>query len=602
MCKLFSSFVTIAAICMGVPNGARAALQTTVENTSATSAHRPNVIVILSDDQGYGDFSCHGNPILKTPALDKLNGESIRFSNFHVAPLCTPTRGQLMSGMEAMRNKASTVLTARGLMRRDILTMPEVFADNGYRTGIFGKWHLGDAYPDRPMDRGFEKCVWTKGWGLLSEMEFDNDYYQTRYLDSLDTCYAEKYCTDLWFDEAMAWMGEMAKEQQPFFTYLALNAPHGPFHSPEKNRKHYLGKVADDKVASIYGMVENIDENMAKLDAWLEQQRLKENTLIIFMNDNGAPKGLEMYNADMRGWKGDVYDGGHRAACFIRWPNGSFGRPTTVGYPTAIHDLLPTFIDLFDFSVPSGYPPFDGISLVSVLERPMADHGSRMFVVQYGNYPKTQQYDGCVVWDAWRLVGKDELYNLDEDPGQERNIAKEYPDVVEQMKTYYDAWWTGVAPGIDEFVPLIVGSEEEDSVILSCGFWEGGDVNTQWAVANGAGGETGGQWHIDVVKQGTYLLELSRWPFHLERQLTQNGPSESIAGTALRTGKSLPITYGCVQVDNSERITSSAAAGAVTVNTKVTLTKGSHLLKAFFKDRNKNNVCGAYYVRVSRLK
>lgn len=260
MCKLFSLFVTIAAICVGVPNGARAVLQTNVENTSATSAHRPNVIIILSDDQGYGDFSCHGNPILKTPALDKLNGESIRFSNFHVAPLCTPTRGQLMSGMEAMRNKASTVLTARGLMRRDILTMPEVFANNGYRTGIFGKWHLGDAYPDRPMDRGFEKCVWTKGWGLLSEMEFDNDYYQTRYLDSLDTCYAEKHCTDLWFDEAMAWMGEMAKEQQPFFTYLALNAPHGPFHSPEKNRKHYLGKVADDKVASIYGMVENIDE------------------------------------------------------------------------------------------------------------------------------------------------------------------------------------------------------------------------------------------------------------------------------------------------------------------------------------------------------
>src|SRR5690606_35325116 len=161
-----------------------------------------------------------------------------------------------------------------------------------------------------------------------------------------------------------------------------------------------------------------------------------------------------------------------------------------------------------------------------------------MFVVQYGNYPKTQQYEGCVVWDAWRLVGKDELYNLDEDPGQERNIAKEYPDIVEQMETYYEAWWAGVAPGIDEFVPLIVGSEEEDSVILSCGFWEGGDVNTQWAVANGAGGETGGQWHIDVVKQGTYLLELSRWPFHLERQLSQNGPSESIGGTALRTGKS----------------------------------------------------------------
>lgn len=561
---------------------------------------RPNVIIILSDDQGYGDFSCHGNPILTTPALDKLHDESIRFRNFHVAPLCTPTRGQLMSGMEAMRNKASTVLTARGLMRRDIVTMPQVFAENGYRTGLFGKWHLGDTYPDRPMDQGFEKCVWIKGWGLLSEMEFDNDYYQTRYLDGLDTLYSNKYCTDLWFDEAMSWMDE-GVDEQPFFAYLALNAPHGPFHSPEANREHYQGKVADDKVASLYGMVENIDENMARLDDWLEKKNLKENTIVIFMNDNGAPKGFDMYNARMRGWKGDVYDGGHRAACFVRWPGGSFGLPTAVDYPTVVHDLLPTFIDLFDFEAPIGHPPFDGVSLVPVLERPDVDHGSRMFVVQYGNYPRTQRYDGCVVWDAWRLVGKDELYNLDEDPGQEDNIADRHPAILNEMKAYYEAWWEEVEPGIDEFVPLIIGSEKENPVILSCGFWEEGDVNTQWAVANGAGGSTGGHWHVYAKESGRYLLELARWPFHLNRGLTQGGLSEAIGGTAIREGKSLPIVDGCVRIDNEEVVATSRNHDNSAIAVNVDLSKGSHLLKAFFRDGRGREICGAYYVRVTRL-
>ncbi len=559
---------------------------------------RPNVIVILSDDQGYGDFSCHGNPILQTPALDRLHQESVRFGNFHVSPLCTPSRGQLMSGMEPLRNKASTVLTARGLMRRDIVTMPEVFAGNGYRTGIFGKWHLGDAYPDRPMDRGFEKCVWIRGWGLLSEMEFDNDYYRTRYMDGLETRHSEQYCTDLWFDEAMAWMDGMDKSKQPFFTYLALNAPHGPFHSPVANRDRYAGRVTDEKVASFYGMIEHIDENMRRLDDWLVARGLKDNTILVYMHDNGAPKGLDMYNAGMRGWKGDLYDGGHRAACFVRWPGGGLGQSATVDYPAAMHDLLPTFIDLLGFDL-RNEARFDGESLVPMLRDPDADHGSRMFVVQYGNYPRTQRYDGCVVWDAWRLVGEDELYNLAEDPGQQRNVADRFPAVLERMKAHYDAWWEEVAGGIDEFVPLVIGSEAENPVILHCGYWEGGDVNTQWAVANGAGGGTGGQWHIDVAQGGKYRLELSRWPFHLQRKLTAGGPSESIGGTAIREGVQLPIASGCVRIDGRPALSAPTGRDASIVGIDVDLSSGSHVLKAFFQDEQGKDVCGAYYVRAT---
>ena len=192
-------------------------------------ANRPNIIVVLSDDQGYGDFSMHGNPILQTPTLDKLARQSIELTDFHVAPLCTPSRGQLMTGLDAYHNKAATVGSGSGIVKRDVMMMPELLKKNGYTTGLFGKWHLGESFPDRPMDNGFDKSIWVKGWGLLSETEYDNDYYETRYLDSLTTKYSTKYCSNLWFDKAMEWMGESAKNKKPFFTYIALNAPHGPF-------------------------------------------------------------------------------------------------------------------------------------------------------------------------------------------------------------------------------------------------------------------------------------------------------------------------------------------------------------------------------------
>ncbi|HMR93359.1 MAG TPA: arylsulfatase, partial [Chitinophagaceae bacterium] len=418
---------------------------------------RPHVIIVLSDDQGYGDFSIHGNPVLKTPALDQLHNESIRFSNFHVAPLCTPTRGQLMSGLDAMNNKASTVLTGRGLMRRDVAIMPEIFRVNGYRTGIFGKWHLGDSYPDRPMDRGFDKSIWTKGWGLLSETEYDNDYYKTRYMDSLDTKYSGKYCSDLWFDEAMNWMETEKDKGMPLFTYIALNAPHGPFHAPAVDAALYRDKVPDENAANFFGMIANIDQNMQRLDQWLQRTGLKENTIVIFMNDNGGTAGVKVFNAGMRGEKTSVYDGGHRAACFIRWPGGGFGVPRTVTEATMIQDLLPTFIDLLGFKK-NKKQRFDGTSLAGLLRKPGYKLKDRMFVVQYTGKEKPEKYFSCVVWNSWRLVGQNELYDISSDPGQEKDVAAVHPELAARMKKHYEAWWRRLLPTIFEFVPVVVGS------------------------------------------------------------------------------------------------------------------------------------------------
>ncbi|MDX9882982.1 MAG: arylsulfatase [Prolixibacteraceae bacterium] len=559
---------------------------------------KPNVIVVLSDDQGYGDFSCHGNPVLKTPALDRLHSESIRFGNFHVSPLCTPTRGQLMTGLDAMRNGAATVLTGRNLLRRDIITMPEIFSKNGYATGIFGKWHLGDNYPDRPMDRGFQKCVWHKGWGLLSEIEFDNDYYETRYLDSLETKQSGEYCTNLWFGKAIEWMEKTAAKKQPFFTYLALNAPHGPFDSPAQDYNFYRNQVTDSVTACFLGMVRNIDRNMARLDEWLEKSGLKNNTLLVFMNDNGGTGGVELYNAGMRDKKGSNYEGGHRAACFMRWPDGNLTGGRTIADATQIQDLLPTFIDLCGLQADVSYP-FDGKSLASTLlkSKPLND---RMFVVQYGGHVQPEKYFSCVVWDSWRLVGNDELYDLSADPGQKNNVAKMYPERMDKMQVFYENWWKEIEPGINNIIPVVVGSEKENPVIFNSDNWVDGAVNTQWKVAQAGGSPQGDTTYIQVAKDGKYKIELSRWPFHLQRSLTNAGPKISVGGTGIRPGKAVSVQSGCISLDNQEPLVKESLPNDTKITFELELTAGTTTFRGWFKDENGEDLCGAYYVKVER--
>lgn len=560
-----------------------------------------NVIIILSDDQGYGDFSCYGNPVLKTPALDKLYNESIRFSNFHVTPLCTPTRGELITGLDALHNKAMTVGTGRNILRRDIVTMPEVFRENGYRTGIFGKWHLGDNYPDRPMDRGFEKSIWFKGWGLLSEAEFDNDYYKTRYLDDIETKYSDKYCTDLWFDEAMKWMGEIAEKKQSFFVYLPTNAPHGPYYAPKEDYEFYKNKVEDSATAKFFGMIRNLDKNMDRLEKWLQENKLKENTVIVFMNDNGGTGGVKLYNAGMRGKKGSNYEGGHRAACFIKWPDGIIANNRTVHFATQIQDLFPTFMDLLNLKTKAPQK-LDGISLKSALIDNGRKLDDRMFVVQYGGDNLPQKYFSCVVWNSWRLVGENELYDISEDSAQQNNLAAANPDVLKKMQDFYQSWWNKTQPGINKFVPLVVGSKYENPVTLTSDSWaDSFYVNTQWKVAQAGGSLKGGVWHIEVVKGGKYKIELSRWPFHLERNLTEIGPGTAIGGTALRKGKAIGIEFGCVSLDSASPLIFEKKNGDATkITVEMNIPEGEHTIQCWFRDEKGLDVCGAYYLRLEK--
>lgn len=434
----------------------------------------------------------------------------------------------------------------------------------------------------------------------MSEIEYDNDYYKTRYLDSIKTMNSDSYCTDLWFNKAMEWMDQMAEKKQPFFTYLALNAPHGPFYSPEEDYKLYRPQVADSSTASFLGMIASIDRNMDRLNQWLSKKGLKDNTLIVFMNDNGGTGGVKLYNAGMRGEKGSLYEGGHRASCFIRWQNGNLRKPGTVSYPSEIQDLLPTFIDLFHLKV-NQKSRFDGASLKPVLESAKVSD-KRMFVVQYGGDERPKKYDCCVVWDSWRLIGENELYDLNQDPGQKNNVAKVNPEVLKKMKAFYEKWWAKTESGINQFVPVVVGSDKENPVTINSNNWEVGAVNSQWKIAQASGDPKGGICHIHVEKEGAYKIELSRWPFHLERDLTARGPSKSYASTKIQSGKAIPVVFGCLSINKADPIVASIKSGD---NTKVTfeinLPAGDNILQAWFKDKDKNDLCGAYYVRLERL-
>ena len=577
-----------------------AALLLRHQPAAGATGQRPNVIVIMTDDQGYADFSCHGNPVLKTPHLDRLHDESVRFTDFHVAPVCTPTRGELMTGMDALRNGACTVPAGHNIVRREVPMMPQIFRENGYRAGQFGKWHLGDTWPDRPMDRGFEKCIWLHGHGVQSSIEFDNDCVDTRYLDGLEVRQSKRYNTDLYFEKAIAWMDARRQEPAPFFVYLATTAPHGPLWVLDSDAAPYRGKVSE-RAADFFGMIKNIDDNLGKLRAWLASAGLSENTLIVLLTDNGGTAGLDVYTAGLRKGKSSSYEGGHRAACFIHWPQGGFTHPRDVPEPTQVQDILPTLASLCGLQVPAR-AQFDGCSLDALLRNADAEFPDRKMVVQFGGRVRPQKWDGCVIWKTWRLVGENELYDVALNPGEETNIADANPEIMAALRAHYETWWAEVAPLANRYQPLMLGSAQENPVQLSSNTWEGEDADNPRRVAEGAGGPKGGPWNVEVMEAGTYRIELRRWPFHLACPLDAQVPDKTVSGRAIGLGanKAFPIA-GAVLEYGSQRAEMAVSAGDLGAEFEVELDKGRSKLWGWFRDKNGKDLCGAYYAQVTRV-
>ncbi len=565
---------------------------------AAPTPARPNVVIVLTDDQGYGDLSCHGNPVLKTPELDRLYQQSVRFTDFHVTPMCTPTRSQLLSGRDALDNGAMNVSSGRTMLRRELPTMGDIFAASGYRTGMFGKWHLGDVYPYRPQDRGFDKAIWFPSSHIPSAPDhWNNDYFHPFLrLDDGKIRRFDGYCTDVFFDQAMAWMKDRARAREPFFAYIPLNAAHAPLWVPDQYREPY--RSLDKNVASFFGMIANIDENMGRLDAMLRDAGLRDDTILIFMTDNGGTGGVSTYNAGMKGRKITLWEGGHRVPCFIRWPGGRIGEPRDIDELTQIQDLLPTLIELCALKSPPD-PKFDGLSLAPLLRDQSLRLPDRTLVVQfsYMDHQVPVEGEAAVLWKKWRMINGKELYDVASDPHQDRNVADAHPEVMQRLRAHYARWWADIAPRVNELSDLVIGSEAEPETLLSAADWQDVFLDQQAQVRRGL--DRTGAWGLEVARDGQYTFELRRWPREADLPLNAPAPEFKAADGGLPAGNALPIARARIRVGDAER-SLDLASGDKAATFTIPLKKGRTKAQTWFHDAAGKELCGAYYVYVRR--
>lgn len=556
---------------------------------------RPNVLVIMTDDQGYGDQACLGNPLLKTPNLDRLHGESMRLTNFHVSPTCTPTRASLMTGRYSLRAGVWHTLGGLSQLRADETTMADIFAENGYRTGMFGKWHLGDNYPFRPGDRGFHEVVRHGGGGITQIPDYwGNDYFDDTYFHNGVPEKYEGYCTDVWFDEAVRFIEE--NRDRPWLCYIAPNVPHGPYHVPEEYVDMYRDRT-DLGNAQVYGMVTHFDRCMGRLRRRLEELGLADHTILIYLTDNGATRWHRegLYNAGMRGFKGTPFEGGHRVPCFIHWPAAGWIRGRGIDSLTAHLDLLPTLVAACGLDRPD--VQFDGHNLLPLLKGEAKSLPERVVITDIQRVPQPQKWRNSVVMkDHWRLVSGRQLYSLKTDPGQKKNVAGEHPDVLRELRGEYEKWWDDVSARFDETSRIVIGSERENPTTLTCFDWHWDrkqSPHNQTQIRHGV--RRNGYWALDVSRTGTYDIELRRWP----REANQ--PMRADIGTDSRfysPGRALDIASARLQVQG-QNLSKAIPEGAVSVNFRVRLEKGDTRLQTWFLTPDGEPHSGAYYVYVT---
>ena len=567
---------------------------------ASAAVERPNVMLIITDDQGYGDVGAHGNEMIRTPHLDRLHAESIRLTDYHVDPTCSPTRSALMTGRYSTRTGVWHTIQGRSLMAPTELTLGETFAANGYRTGMFGKWHLGDNYPCRPQDQGFQTTVHHGGGGVTQTPDWwGNDYFDDTYLHEDGTPKQfDGYCTDVWFRQALKFVEQAKEADKPFFCYLATNAPHGPFLVADEYKQPYLDAGVPPTMAAFYGMITNIDENVGRLMQQLDDWDLADDTVLIFTTDNGTAAGVARpprkgrkaaeaaatwsgFNNGMRGQKGSEYDGGHRVPFFIRWPDGKLQGGRDVGQLAAHVDVLPTLVELCGLKKPDG-PPVDGRSLVAALRgesaSPLADrtlfvHSQRMEFVK-------KWHKSAVMTERWRLINGEELFDIQADAGQVSNVASAHADIVEDLRGRYEEWWESLSPVFDGYVRIGLGSEHEQPTKLTCHDWHTGDKPVPWN--QGAVSRDplhNGYWAVDVLAPGRYEFTLRMRPAQVTYLLP---PGEG----RVRCGEveaSVPVGEG----DSEAVIEVELPAGPANVQTWLETTDG--------------NSRGAYFVDVRRI-
>ena len=429
----------------------------------AEESRPPNIILILTDDQGYGDLSCHGNPILKTPHIDRLHSESVRLTNYHVSPTCAPTRCALLTGRHEFRSGVTHTINERERMSLAAYTYAQALQGAGYATGIFGKWHLGDEDEYQPERRGLDE-VFIHGAGGIGQTYVGscgdapgNSYFNPAILHNGKFEKTKGYCTDVFFNQALTWI-ERQKDRGPFYCHISTNAPHGPLDCPPEYEKRYADKAKPDE-ARFFGMIANIDDNVGRLMEKLAQWKLDDNTLVIFMTDNGGTAGVNVFNAGMRGAKVTPWEGGTRVSSFWRW-KGKF-KPADVDALTAHIDVFPTLVELAGATIPEeAAKKLEGRSLTPLLNDSKAPWEDRVLFTHVGRWERGQaagaKYRNCSLRNSrFQMISLSkndqpawQLFDLQNDPGEKTDVIGQFPEVAKELQARYDAWWDSVQPGL----------------------------------------------------------------------------------------------------------------------------------------------------------
>ena len=576
----------------------------------AFAQDRPNVIFVMPDDISHNAFSYYKAKGPKTPNIDKLAEESVRLTDFHVSPSCSPTRAALLTGRPSDVVGVWHTINGRNMMRADEITMADIFKQNGYATGLFFKWHLGDNYPFRPKDRGFDYVAWVKGGGTGQQPDYwdnTNNHANIWVNDSLvemtdeDDGIEGAFTTNFFFNRSMDFMEENIQKKKPFFAYIPLGTAHAPHVSPPDARSGVGAKT---------GTIENIDKNMGRLIQFLEDKGIADNTILIFTTDNGGG------SDQLRGGKGSNYDGGTRVPCFVRWADGGLGgdgNGREVLPLTAHIDWLPTFMDILDLKDAPNRS--EKLKIRGKSFKPFLDLDPSNDPIEYKNravtindmwteFPekykklsvKKDIWENDVITHKWRLIRNStdldwELYDVLVDEKQEVDLISnsENNGIISDLKEEYEKWWQLVAERSNEYTRIILGNDAEPETDLHAMDFHGTIIWEQNMVKKGDKGS--GFIAIEFEKPGTYNFDLRRWPKEIEKEttLTSAGP-----GTALE------IATARVKIWNGDTVyvdeTKKADPNADGVNfTLKNLPKGPAFIQTWFYNAADEMVGAVYY-------
>ncbi len=590
---------------------------------------RPNVVLILTDDQGYGDIHANGNPWIHTPNLDWLHDNGVSLEDYHTDPLCAPARSALMSGRYSFGAGVYSTLNGRYYMKPELKTMADCFKEGGYGTGLFGKWHLGDTYPYHPENRGFDTVV-SFGGGVIGETPdyWNNNYYNDTYIVNGKEQKFDGYCTDIWFDSAVDFIDKNIEEEKPFFCFLPTNAPHGPLNvDPSYYDKYKKMGLAEER-ARFYGMIECVDENIGKIMNHLKEKDVFDNTIIIYFGDNGTAGGctmdaeghlIEGYNAGMRGKKGTTYEGAHRNACFLSTPNQILGESRKVYGITAHMDLLPTLADICGLVAPE---KIDGISIAKDLQSGVCHvNPDRTLVVHNMQRDMPQKFkDYSVIKNNMRLVRpltnesnpfllgsfgssvdvNPEIYDIANDPSEEQDVYEDNKELAIKLTRFYEEWYDERLEEAMKYSPIYF--LKDHPMKLTCHAWHECTKMcfSQRNVRQGVDGN--GYFSIEVVDAGKYEIELRRYP--REAHLALDATCEAMHGDECiaedwEAGRSYNIVAADIRVSGL-REEQTVVSGQECVTFVLDLPEGaSHLRTRFFLEGGKS--IGAYYVYVESV-